>query len=220
MSKKFFSLIHGQPVHISPETKVISGEAISTVLDSKELLELVKKDAKQYKMEITSECEKIKEEATRKGFESGFIQWAEKLAELETEIIKVRKDMERLISPLAVKAAKKIVGRELKIDESTIIDIITTSLKSVAQHKKINIFVNKNDFEQVEKNREKIKSVFESLEALSIIPQEEIEEGGCIIETEGGIINAQLENKWLILEHAFSKMIKDHAQKFEKKVKG
>ncbi|MFQ5730266.1 MAG: FliH/SctL family protein, partial [Waddliaceae bacterium] len=82
-----------------------------------------------------------------------------------------------------------------------------TSLKSVAQHKKITIYVNKKDWEIVERERAKIKGVFENLEALSIRPQDDIAPGGCVIETERGIINAQLENQWMILEGAFQKLM-------------
>jgi len=208
VSKKFFSLIHGENVHIAPNTKVISGKEFSTLLDAQEVLREVKKDAEKYKVEIVSECETLKEQAQKEGFELGFTEWAEKIVELEMEIKQVRKDMERVIAPIAVKAAKKIVGREIEASESTILDIITNSLKAVAQHKKVTIYVNRKDLEIVEKKREQIKTVFENLEALSIRPKDDITEGGCIIETEGGIINAQLENQWLILEHAFQKLLR------------
>lgn len=208
MSKKFFSLIHGDKLHLAPETKIIPAESLSTVLDAEEVLDAVKKDAEQYKVEVAGDCEKLKEQAQKEGFEQGYAEWIEKIADLEAEIQRVSRETENLIIPIALKAAKKIVGRELEQSESTVVDIITNSLKSVATHKRIKIYVNRKELDLVEKSKEKLKKVFEHLESLSILAKDDVEPAGCVIETEGGIINAQLENQWLILETAFQKLIK------------
>lgn len=152
------------------------------------------------------------DEDKKEGFEKGYSDWIEKVTHLEEEIRKVRREMQKLISPMAVKAAEKIIGRELKSDQDTVVDIITTALKAVAQHKKVTIYVNPKELEAVEKKRDNVKGIFENLEALSIRPSEDVKSGGCIIETEAGIINAQLDNQWVILENAFEKMIKLHPE--------
>lgn len=207
MTKKFFSLIHGEKIHLSPNTKVIPADRFSMLIDAQEVIKQVKIDAENYKAEVVTECEKLKVQAQKEGFEQGFADWVGKISEMEKEIRKVREDMQKVVVPIALRAAKKIVGREINSSDTAIIDIIANSLKSVSQHKKINIYVNRKDFEAVEKNRKKIKNVFENLEALSIQPNDDVESGGCIIETEAGIINAQLENQWIILENAFQKLV-------------
>ncbi len=207
MSKRFFSLIREGSLHIAQKTKVIPGESFSVVLEAKELLDHVKEDAEQYKLKIAADCEKLKENAIKEGFEQGYSEWLDKIADLDEEIKKVRIDTEAVIIPIAMKAAKKIVGRELEISQKTVVDIISNSLKAVATHKRIKLYVNKKELELMEKHKEEIKKIFEHLETLSILSQEDIMPGGCIIETEGGIINAQLENQWLILENAFQKLI-------------
>jgi len=219
LSKKIFSLLHGDKIHVAPNTKMIPSETFSSLINAQEVLQRVKKDTKQYKMEAATEIEQLREEAKKEGFDEGFSEWIEKTAELEEEIHKVRKDIERVVIPLALKAAKKIVGRELEISELTIVDIITNSLRAVAQHKKVTIYVNKKDLDILEKQREQIKTLFENLEALSLRSREDIKTGGCIIETESGIINAQLENQWLVLENAFQKLLqkKKEASIAEKK---
>ncbi len=206
MSKKLFTFIRGGDIHTAPETKVIPAEAFSTLLEAQDVSEQVRKDAALYRIEVAEQCEKIKEEAYKEGFEHGYAEWVKKITELELEIIRVHEDTQKMIVPVALKAAKKIVGRELETRNTAVVDIIVNSLKAVAQHKKIKIFVNKKDYESLEKNRDRIKDVFENLEALSIIPQDNVATGGCIIETESGIMNAQLENLWMILENAVQKL--------------
>lgn len=206
-SKKFFSLIHGDSLHVAPKTKVIPADQFSTLQSAEEVLETVKLDAEQYKIEVVAEFEASKEQAQKEGFEAGFQQWAEKIAQLEEEIKKVRADLEKMVMPVAIKAAKKIVNKEIELSENTIIDIVSTTLKAVSQHKKVTIYVNPDDLNTIENNRNQLKQLFESLESLSIRPRPDIQKGGCVIETEGGIINAQIENRWRILEAAFEKLM-------------
>lgn len=208
MKKKFFSLIHGDSIHIAPETRIIPASEFSKSLEAYQIVEEVKKDALKYKQEVAEEIEKLKEQAQKEGFEEGFKKWMEQIVKVEEEIVKVRKETEKVALPVALKAAKKIVGRELELSENTIVDIVSTSLKAVVTHRKITIYVNKKELESLEKNRTKLKDIFENLEILNLRERSDIEPGGCIIETEGGIINAQLENQWRILENAFDKMMK------------
>jgi len=207
VAKKLFSLIHQDKESISLDKHIIPAEAISVLLDSKELMEKVKQDAEQYKASVTLECEHLKTAAQQAGFNEGYQQWANHIAKLEEEIIRVRQEVEKLLVPVAIKAAKKIVGREMEISEATITDIVSTTLKAVSQHKKIVIYVNKKDLDPLEQGRDRLKNIFESLEILSIRERSDIARGGCVIETEGGIINAQLDNQWNALEKAFTKMI-------------
>jgi type III secretion protein L len=117
-----------------------------------------------------------------------------------------------VIVPVALKAAKKILGREIETVDTAIVDIVANSLKAVAQHKKFTIYVNRKDLDVLEANRPALKKVLENPEAFSLRERADIQPGGCIIETEGGIINAQLENQWRILEQAFESLLKQAPQ--------
>jgi type III secretion protein L len=208
VSKKFFSLIYGDQVHVAPETKVIPADSISTLIEAHEALERIKQDAEKYRLEVVKECEKLKEQAQLEGYEEGLKQWGEHIIKLEDEIKAVQNRLQQLIIPVALKAAKKIVGREVELSSDVIVDIVADNLKAVSQHKKITIYVNKKDADALEQNKNRIKDLFENLESLSIREREDVKPGGCIIETEGGIINAQMENRWQVLEKAFEAMMK------------
>jgi len=202
-NKKFFSLIYGNTVHQAPQSKIIPAEDFSKLLTSQEVLSTIQSEAEQYRKEVIAECEVLKEQAIKDGFQEGYDQWTLQLAKMEEEIAKVQGEMQKLVMPIALKAAKKIVAAELELKPAAILEIIATALKSVSQHKRIVIYVNKADLASIEQNKSKIKDLFESLESLSIRERDDVEAGGCIIETEGGIINARLKDRWRNLEAAF-----------------
>lgn len=193
---KFFSLTETSEVHVAPDTKVIPAEEFSTLQEAHSLLEKAKLEAAKHKVEV-------EESAKKQGFEEGQSAWSEQIALLEQEIKTVRNEMEKAMTPLAITAVKKILGKELEMKPKAVVDIICTALKAVSQHRKVTLYVAPAELDLVESERGQIKNLFEHLESLSIAPREDIHEGGCIIETEAGIINAQLDNLLKTLEEAF-----------------
>jgi type III secretion protein L len=193
---KLFTLISGKEVRPAPGEKVIEAKDFSVLEKAADLLKMAKK-------EIEEEAEKARKEAYEEGFEKGLASLNKHLFALDKELKEIREGVQKNILPLALKAARKLLGEELKLNPGRIVDIILTSLKPVTQHRKVIIYVNKADLPEIEKGKSKMRKIFEHLESLSIQERDDIEPGGCMIETEAGIINAQLENQWRALEAAF-----------------
>ena len=96
----------------------------------------------------------------------------------------------------------------MQLHPDLVIDIIKQSLKSVSQHKRFTIYVNKQDLSIVDENRPKLKEGLESVESLGVAAREDIKQGDAIIETEAGIINVEQEKLWKSLESAFTALMK------------
>ena len=197
------------------KTKIIPAAELSLLTEWREVLEHIKEDAEKYRQQVAKECEELKENAFKEGYEEGYKQWAELLAKFEKQLEALHKEMQQVIIPVALKAAKKIVGKEIELSEDVIVDIVASNLKAVAQHKKITIYVNKKDLDAMEKNKQSLRDLFEHLESLSIRARDDIEPGGCIIETEIGIINAQMDHRWKVLEKAFETLMKSTPEKLK-----
>jgi len=210
---KFFSLIEKDEVHIAPEKKTIPAEEFSKLVEADSILKQTREEEAAYRMRVLQECEALKEQAELTGFEEGLKRWNNQIELLDREIKSVRQEMENSIVPLALTAVKKIIGRELETKLETIVDIISTALKAVTQHKKIKIYVNPAEHDTVEADRPRLKDLFEHLDSLTIAPREDIGEGGCVIETEAGIINAQLDSQLKALEAAFRAFFQNQKKK-------
>ncbi len=213
MAKKLFDLINDGEIHFTSDSKIIKKKDFAQALSGEEIIEKIKQDAETYRQTVVKEIEDEKKKAIEEGYNEGFKSWLEHIAKLEEEIVQVRKEYEKLMVPVLLRAVKKIVGHELENRQDTIVDIISTSLKAVATHKKITLYVSPKEKAVVEANKNKLKNQFEQLEVFQIRERNDIQPGGVIIETEGGIINAQLENQWNALEKAFENLFKLKAAK-------
>jgi type III secretion protein L len=190
-------------VRLAPGQKKVPASEFSTLQTAAEILSEVEVEVDELRKQTAIEAEEEKKQGFQQGFDAGLESFSKHIFALDQELKELRDEIQKKMLPLTLSAARKIIGEELKLHPERIVDIVLTSLKPVTQHKKITIYVNKADLQLLEEEKPKIKKIFEHLQSLSIQERDDIEPGGCIIETEAGIINAQLENQWRALESAF-----------------
>jgi type III secretion protein L len=205
---KFFSLIYQGEIHPAKKKKVIPAEDFSTLMEASEILNAAEEDVEHYKKKVEEECDQLKEQAKEEGFAEGLQKFNEHLIYFDKQIRLLRMDLQKQILPLALKAAKKIVGEQLNLNPETIVDIVIQTLAPVAQNHRFTIYVNKADKEILEAQKPKIKNILDQVQVLTILERNDVAPGGCIIETESGIINASIENQWRALESAFEKYMR------------
>lgn len=205
---QLFSLIFQGSVRTASSKKVIPAEDFSTLIEASQILEKAKQDAAKLLEETQEECLSLKKAAQEEGFQEGLIQLNDHLISLDQEKKRLRHEMNKLILPLALKAAKKIVAKELETRPETIVDIVMQALNPVIHNRRITIYVNKGDKDLLETEKSHIREKLENIESLLIKERDDIAPGGCIIETESGIINAAIENQWRALESAFERHLK------------
>jgi type III secretion protein L len=209
-----FSLIDQTKVHLAPGQKILKSDEYQKLINADELVQKTLSDTDEHKKQSVYELEQAKELAEQEGFQAGLETWANELATIENEIIRSREEFEKAVLSTAILAAQKFVGRELKLDSETMVDIVKNSLKAVSQHKRISIYCHVKDFEALDKARPQLKQLFEELEILGVYPKDGIEEGGYLIETERGIINHSDVNKvWQTLQQALETALKNFQKK-------
>lgn len=205
---KRFTLLQNDKILLGRSNKVIPAKEFGVLLDAKELKGRIESELKELQKKTELKCKELKAKAREVGFQEGLEQFNKHVVALEEKKRQLYHEMQRLIIPLALKAAKKIVAQELKLHPDSIVDIVKKTLKPVLQNYRIKIFVNKEDKNILESHKDSIKSILEQVETFSLEDRPDIEQGGCIIETESGIINATLDNQWKALEAAFQDFMK------------
>lgn len=205
---KFFSLIYEGDVHPADDQKIIPAEEYSTLMEASEVLEKAREDAQALRRDIEKEAEERYETAKTEGFKEGLSQFNDKMLWFDSELKRLRIEMQKQVLPIALKAARKIVAKELETHPETIVDIVMQTLSAISQSKQITIIVSKKDREALEAAKPRLKEVMEQVESFTVLDRADITPGGCIIETEAGIINATFENQWRSLELAFERYMK------------
>ncbi len=203
--KKLFSYLFSGDLHFSSSEKIIPAHEFSELLEAHEVLAKAIEQTEKKRKEVEEECETLRQQAKEEGFQEGLNLLNKHFIDLEKHGRKIYSDTQNSILKLALQAAKKIVNKELELHPETIVDIVMQALAPIKQNHRITIFVNKADKDILEEHKPQIKEIFEQLQFLGVQERADIEPGGCLIETESGIINASAENQWKALEKAFQR---------------
>lgn len=155
------------------------------------------------------EANAIKESASREGFEYGVNMSREELQKLNSAINELLTAKERVmqesvpdIALLAVKAAEKLIKKELELNENIILDVVSEVIKSMSKSEtEIKIRTNPNDTDIV---REKLPEIYPDSEntSITVVSDEDVDWGSCIVETRNGIVDARFSTQLQILQKA------------------
>ncbi len=155
----------------------------------------------------------IKDVARKEGYNEGIEnsqkdlqELKDKLSEFFTYKDEVFDKVSGCILDIAVEIAEKIIKKEIETDKEYIIPIIKGVVEEI--NKVENTIILKVMPKDVEIVRDKVAEIFEgnSFEAkISVIPEKEIKDGGVIVQTSNGLIDATIETQLAIIEKALKK---------------
>jgi type III secretion protein L len=188
--------------------KIIPREELEVLLETEALLEQAKAEIVERKQELEEEGKKEKERGFQEGFQEGLMKFNEHVLLFQDKIKEMQYLMQQQVLPLVLKATKKIVGEQIRLEPETIIDVVMQSVKSVLHCKFIKLYLHKQDMDIVEQKKDTIKQLFDQVESFQIEERADVAPGGCVIETERGILNATLESQFRALENAFEAHMK------------
>jgi len=117
---------------------------------------------------------------------SGFAQQRrELLVELRPHVVR-----------LAVEIARRIVQRELRADPGLITRTAEAALEQIAAASDVRVRVHPLDADLLERTISEIVAAPDRAAAVEIVPDGSIEQGGCVVETDRGIVDARLRTQF------------------------
>jgi len=119
-------------------------------------------------------------------------QMAKYLKQLEDTKKTMINDLEHILLRFCVELTKKIVSCELETNKEIITATIKRALAKIAERENILIRVSPGDMETASGNKDFLSSVTERLENVRIEEDARISKGGCIIESNSGVVDARL----------------------------
>ena len=97
---------------------------------------------------------------------------------------------------LAVEIARRIVQRELRTDPGLIARTAESALEQIAAASDVRVRVHPLDARLLEQTMSEIVSAPDRAAAVEIVPDGSIERGGCVVESDRGIVDARLRTQF------------------------
>lgn len=181
--------------------KVLKREVYEATREARDVVVLAQEKAKQIIEEAERRRDAIREQATEEGRTRGLAEWNHILAAASQRADQLTRSWEETMLRLAVRVAEKIIGEQLRLRPETIVEIVRQVLKGARPGKHLTIQVNPAELQQVRDHIDGLQAPG-AISEIEIVASASVLPGGCVIESELGIIDARLETQLKCLEDA------------------
>jgi type III secretion protein L len=190
---------------------ITKGQIVDARAEARRIIAAAEEEAAAIRDRAESFARELRETAHREGCETALSEWNTLLLEAREVRDEALASVERDLLRLAVKIAEKILGREIKKDRGAIADIVATALRQARRNEMITMRVNPADLPVIEQHASRFERAGRE-QFLDIVSDPRIAAGGCVIESESGAIDAQLETQLRVLERALLMRAADGAR--------
>jgi flagellar assembly protein FliH len=139
----------------------------------------------------------------KKGYEDGYYKGkAAALDEASRSLAMINKatqELENYRAQVLHEAQQDIVKMT---DPRTVVNVVKNAISKVSFKRRFTISVNPLDIEVIESAGPEVSSIIDNLESIKFRPDPKIEPGGCIVQTESGTIDAQVDRQYAEIKDA------------------
>ncbi len=161
--------------------------------------------------EISAKLALLEQEAYEKGFaqgqKDGELIGRKKYETLANRLAEILKNLEKDLSEhvlalepqlltLVKLMVEKLVLKEVNTDAQPIKASLREALKHVVEQTQIKIHLHPDDTEFLEEILAELREEFSKIKDFEIVPNPNLKRGGCLLETDFGLVDATLERRW------------------------
>ena len=180
--------------------KVLKREVYEAAREARDVVAVAQEKAKRIIEDAQRDCDAIRERARQEGIAKGLAEWNQILARTNQQADELAKNWEETMLRLSVRVAEKIIGQQLKSHPDTIVGIVREVLQGARPGKQLTIQVNEAEAQEVRSHINRLKEAVSASSEIQVVASATVPRGGCVVESELGIIDARLETQLKCLE--------------------
>lgn len=182
---------------VKPPTPVqAEAEAEQIIARARSLAVTIEKEARENSSRLVAA--EVEKEITR-AVEPWHLQLSDTLEEIGGLREAITTRSERELVRLAIEIAKKVVHREVTIDNEIVMTLARIGISRMHNRVAATIHLHPDDFAYVTTHRDSL----DAGHALELVEDRSIGRGGCLVQTEMGDIDTRIEQQFAEIERAF-----------------
>ncbi len=190
-----------------------------------DLLDAARREADEMREDARLQAEALREAAWQEGFHNGQEAGRDAIeiqvhAEWEAERLALRAQVEEIIAHIGearqvlwerqeadmvafvLAVARQVIKTEVTQNPEVVRSVIQNALRRVTDKEQVRIRVSVGDAGNVRAMREDLLTMLDGLRHLEIVEDRRVGDGGCVIETGAGTIDAKIETQLAEVERA------------------
>lgn len=188
--------------------RVLKHQVLNAEERANEILLRANESADVLRAEAEAEVKHIRDQAYESGRDEAMRELLEDVLAAKEQRSRALFEIEGDVLRLAIKIAEKIIGREVAADENVRGEMVLTALRQARQQEMLTVRINANDLPLIERMRDQIDA-FRQARYIDFVVDQAVADGGCMIESPSGTIDARLGTQLRILENALLAQVKN-----------
>lgn len=186
---------------ISPQTLVEKHKKQEILDGARKEAAAIREEARQLYLTVENKIKEASEKGHAEGREEGLASVTELLAKIRKDQEEVLKDLEKQALNLVVEIAHKVLGDALKTSDEALLGLIREALKESMGNELV-VMVNPDDFEKMREKQNSLLTALQGSQTLQIKASAAVRPGSCMIESELGTLEAQLDLQLAAIKRA------------------
>jgi len=182
---------------------VVRVEELEAHSKAKSIVEGAQQKAQEIIEDAERQRELIFQEAREEAFAEVAAQAATELAKAKMQAGSILAEAEPELIKLACKIAEKMIGRDLEREPAVLLEICANAIENLRTAKAMLLRVHPKDAKLLRERRPELIELIGRSVDIAIRDDVEVQPGGCIVQTEFGVIDAQLETQFEALRTLF-----------------
>ncbi len=199
-------LLSKDRLEIAPGKKVLKRREYADLVEAGDLLDAARKRV----LELEEEGRAAFEEQKRLGFEAGIqegkMEMATRMIESMARTVDSMGEMEEAVTRAVTRSLRVILGE--MDDDELIRKVVTQALSKVRNQKRLTLRCSSKELETVRESMGSILKRYPEISFVDVVPDQRLEKGGCILESDMGVVDASLDKQIQAIESALNRKIK------------
>jgi len=144
------------------------------------------------------------------GYKAGLAEFSALMNEAKSLISQVIAERNRMLeevepelASLSISIAEKIIGMALKSSPDVVLSVVRQAMLKIKSRQQVTVRVHPDDVEHVKANKDLFIKLVEGIKELNVEPDNRVDRGGCLIETNLGNTDARIKTQLMAVELAF-----------------
>lgn len=201
------AFIISAPAAPDPAARVLKAADYANLVEAGEMLSRAREQARELLARAESEAEALRRKGYEEGLEEGKAEVAGQLFEAMTASVEQLAAMEKSLVEVAVRSIRVILGSFDR--EELAVQAVGHALRLVRDEKRVLLRVAAEDADAVRSRLDEIAARYPGMGRVDVAADASLSPGGCVMETDVGVIDATLERQLSIIEDTFRRHLEE-----------
>jgi type III secretion protein L len=185
---------------------ILPAREYAALVEAEGLIEAARAEAERIRREAEEEYARRRAEGYETGLEKGKAEIAERMVDYMGRSAAYFSKVEGVLIDVVMRAARRVIG---EFDQKEVVErVVRRALEATRNEGHVTVRVAPALADDLKSRIGNILGEFPKVEFLEVVPDSRVPEGGCILETELGFVDASLETQFKAIEKALVNSMK------------